>query len=117
MQSASIWPSSSSDYFPAVESVQGTMSESFSIYGVTSGTVSNSTYVLYMLTSSYTSAINKVNPDNSLSWTTKIDGIWPLKNSIAVDLSEQNVYIANLGGMTVVKIKTVDGSFVFAVTM
>ena len=79
---------------PAVSYEQGSFTSSTTTYlvGAKVGPVSNSTYLMYKLTSSSQTAIRKTNENGTLIWMTGLSGN-PLYKSLSVDATEQSVYL------------------------
>ena len=77
---------------PAVSYEQSSFTgpTSTQIYGVKIGPVSNSTYLMYGLSSQ--TAIRKIYANGTLNWMTGITGA-TLPKSLSIDAAEQSVYL------------------------
>ena len=72
-------------------------------YGIAVGIVSNSFYYLYCLSTSFNSAVRKINASGTQSWMASF-AVDPISKSLSVDASEQSVYLAGLTNPLVVLI-------------
>ena len=82
-------------------------------YGIVGGSVSNSLYYFYRLSSTPNSAaVRKVDASGSLTWMASFT-FNQLFKSLSVDAAEQSVYLASSSyPLTVLKLSSSDGSVV-----